>query len=371
MADSIMVGCDLHKKTMVLRFAVGAEPAQGRNFGSDPDGRQAMISWLHDLRAKRGADRVLFAYEASSQGFGLHDDLREAGIECFVLAPSLIPRSAKHARGKNDGRDANQLLEILKGHVLAGNALPAIWVPDLQTRDDRELVRMRLTVADKLTQTKNQIQHLLKRNELRRPEITGAGWTQPFVAWLKALSRGKAKGLGSGGQAALASLLRQIRPVENEIKTLDKRILMLSQEAYYAAPAQELQKIKGVGLITAMVFLSELGNLSRFANRRQLAAYLGLIPSSHESGERNDCKGHITRQGSGRVRKILCQATWSVIGNDAKWRKVYDSLVEKNPKHKKIAVVAIMRRLSIILWHRASEARGPGHDRGQPPAMVA
>src|SRR5690606_30919032 len=114
----------------------------------------------------------------SSRGFGLHDDLRKADIECFVLAPTRIARSSKHSRSKNDGRDANQLLELLRAHVLAGNDLPAVWVPDPQTRDDRELVRMRLAVGDRLTMVKNQVKSLLKRNEVRPPDVAGKGWTQ-------------------------------------------------------------------------------------------------------------------------------------------------------------------------------------------------
>jgi transposase len=370
MSDSIMVGCDLHDKTMVLKFAAGREPVRHRTFDGDLAGRQAMIGWLRELQVRQQADRILFAYEASSRGFGLYDDLREAEIECFVLAPTRIARSPKQARGKNDQRDATQILELLRAHVLAGNDLPAVWVPDQRTRDDRELIRMRLTVADRLTVTKNQVQSLLKRNELRPPEVVGKAWTRGFRAWLMDLSHGKAKGLGLGGQAALASLLRQMEPLEAEIKTLDQLILTLSQEERYAPAAGELDAIKGVGILTAMVFLTELGDLSRFSNRRQLAAYLGLIPSSSESGDRNDCKGHITRQGSGRVRKVLCQATWSIIGKNSTFRKAYDTLVERNPKHKKIAVVAIMRRLAILMWHRALDAKRAA-DRDKPPGVAA
>jgi len=365
-----MVGCDLHDKTMVLKFARGLEPAGPRTFGGDAGGRQAMINWLRELQAQWQADRILFAYEASSRGFGLYDDLRAAGMECFVLAPSRIARSPKQQRAKNDQRDAEQLLELLRAHVLAGNRLPAVWVPDPQTRDDRERARMRLTVGDRLTMTKNQIRSLLKRNELHAPEMVGQAWTRPWRFWLGALSRGEAEGLGPGGQAALASLLRQMEPLEAEIKALDESLSKLSKEPRYADMVQELDMIKGVGLLTAMVFLTELGDLGRFSNRRQLGAYLGLVPSSNESGERQNCKGHITRQGPGRVRKLLCQATWSLVGRDSALTKTYQRLVKKNPKNKKIAIVAIMRRLGIKMWHRALEARQKS-DRGRPPGETA
>ncbi|MCE5327698.1 MAG: IS110 family transposase [Planctomycetaceae bacterium] len=366
-----MVGCDLHQKTLVLRYAVGRGAIGARTFGNDRSGRRAMLTWLEGVRRQRRARRILFAYEASSEGFGLYDELRAAGMECHVLAPTRIARSPKHARGKNDGRDAVQLLELLRAHVLAGNDLPTVWVPDLQTRDDRELIRMRLDVADKRVVAKNQIRSLLKRNEIRRPAGMGEGWTNPYWGWLQALASGRIEGLRAGAQMALSSLLRQMEAVEAELKTLDAQVLALSRDPRYAAGLECLRKIKGVATLSAMVFLTELGDVARFSNRRQLAAYLGLVPTSNETGERHDCKGHITRQGPSRVRKVLCQSTWSLIRTDGRFREAYDTLVAKNPKRRMIAVVAIMRRLAILMWHRACEAGPPQDLREQPPGAAA
>jgi transposase len=106
-----------------------------------------------------------------------------------------------------------------------------------------------------------------------------------------------------------------------------------------------------------MVLLTELGDLGRFANRRQVAAYAGLVPSKDESGETADRKGHITHQGSSRVRHVLGQAAWSWVRWDAEARPVYERLKRRNPKHKKIALVAMMRRLLIRLWHRGLDAQ--------------
>ncbi len=371
MTDCIIVGCDLHMKTMVLKYAVGRGAIQSRTFANDRPARRAMVDWLNQMRIHAIEDRLLFAYEASSEGFGLYDELRAAGIECYVLAPTRIARSPKHARSKNDGRDAVQLLELLRAHVLAGNALPTVWVPDVQTRDDRELIRMRLDVADKRIVTKNQIKSLLKRSEVRRPALTGKGWTNLYRVWLDDLACGRVEGLGRGGRSALSSLLRQMEAIEAEIDLLNEQICVLSASPRYAAPVRHLRTIKGVATLSAMVFLAELGDLSRFSNRRQLAAYIGLVPTSNETGERHDCKGHITRQGSSRIRKVLCQSTWCLIRTDERFGKAYAALVRRNPKHRKIAVVAIMRRLAIIMWHRARSAGPPADSRERPPCMAA
>jgi transposase len=120
----------------------------------------------------------------------------------------------------------------------------------------------------------------------------------------------------------------------------------------------ELMKLKGVGVLTALVFLTEVGDLGRFENRRQISAYLGLAPSAHETGQCGDRKGHITRQGPSRVRRVLCQATWSRIRSDGAAQIAYQRLVKKNPKRKKIAVVAGMRQLAVLMWHRGQERAG-------------
>jgi transposase len=97
--------------------------------------------------------------------------------------------------------------------------------------------------------------------------------------------------------------------------------------------------------------------MTRFNNRKEIGSYLGLVPSSNESGEGSDRKGHITREGPARVRKVLCQATWTRVAYDEQEARVYQRIVKKNPKHKKIAVVASMRRLGVLMWHIAWDAQ--------------
>jgi transposase len=348
MANYIMVGCDLHDKTMLLKIAEGRGKAQTRSYRNTPEGRKAMIAALKKQACEAKA-KVVFAYEASSQGFGLHDELTETGIECYVLAPTKIAKSVKQHRDKTDEKDARRLLELLRAHVLAGNELPTVWVPDPQTRDDREVVRARLDAAEKLTCLKAQVKSLLKRNYLRKPSGLGKGWTGKYRAWLRELL-GEDSALSPGGRVGLGTYLRQMETIEQELRVLDKEVTSLSEKERYLKPARMMDMVKGVGILTAMVFLTEMGNLSRFSNRRQVGAYLGLVPSSAESGENDDRKGHITHHGNARVRKALCQAAWGRVRSDPRERAVYARIVKKNPKHKQIAVVAVMRRLAVCLW---------------------
>lgn len=359
MCKTIMIGCDLHDKTMLLKIAEGCEVPETRSVKNTAAGRTKMIEELGQRAAAAGGARVLFAYEASGQGFGLYDELTAAGIECHVLAPTRIARSQRQASQKTDERDAQQLLEVLRAHVLAGNELPSVWVPDPTTRDDRELVRMRLELAEKRTMVKSQIQSLLKRNHIRRDQGSGKGWTRLFRSWLKCtLSESPSSPLGPAARLALASLVRQLDFLEEEQWRLDEDVNALASTPRYAAAVREMTSLCGVGVLTALVFLTELGDLGRFANRRQLAAYLGLAPRCFESGNATDRKGHITHQGSSRVRKMLCQATWARVRWDRQEQQAYERIVAKNPKKKKIAVVASMRRLAIRMWHRGQAPPG-------------
>jgi len=346
MAKCIMVGCDLHDKSMLLKIAVERGKPWVRSWGTDRSARRAMVGYLQELGRREGVSRIVFAYEACGFGFGLHDEMRAAGIECYVLAPSKMERSPHHRKRKTDERDAQVILNQLRAFVLAGVELPSVWVPDVQTRDDRELVRLRLAVAEDAAAAQVRIRWLLKRNGIE--SAPRGGWTEEYEQWLGRLVKGV---LPAGASAALLSLWRQVDWLWTEIGRLDGQVLALSEAPRYAARVAAMRRTKGVGVLTAMVYLTEMGDLGRFANRQQVGAFLGLVPSSYETGEDSDHKGHITRQGPSRVRKVLCQAVWSRLRHVPKERTAYERIVARNPKHKKIAVVARMRVLAVVLWH--------------------
>ena len=342
-----MVGCDLHENSMLLAIAEDGGEATFATCDNTPAGRQSMLA-LFARRAAEHGTTVHVVYEASSLGFGLHDEIVAAGWACWVLAPSKLPRSVKQRKIKTDKKDAALLLSVLRGHLLAGNELPAVWVPDRELRDDRMVVRMRLTIADKMTSAKAQIVSLLKQRGVEQPANVRTRWTRRYVTWLTGLSSSGQQGFGFC--KGLASLLREIAWLKQEEDTLDAAVAALAETERYARAARALDALPGVGLLTAMVFLTELGEMARFADRRDVAAYLGLVPTSHESGEANDRKGHITRQGTGRVRKVLCQAAWVMIKLDPAMRARYRAIVKRNPNRRKIAIVAVMRHLAIAMW---------------------
>ena len=188
-SDYIFVGNDSHDKTLVLKIARNLEAAERKTFGATRAGRRKLIEELKCRSEAAGGAKVIVGYEASGNGFVLYDELKAAGFECHVLAPTKIERSVKQKRNKNDDRDADRILEILRGHYLAGNKLPAVWVPDAETRDDREPVRARLDIGEKKTAVKTQVQMLLKRHGVEKPEGIGSSWSKRYRQWLICLTQ--------------------------------------------------------------------------------------------------------------------------------------------------------------------------------------
>jgi transposase len=356
MEKYIMAGCDLHGESMMVKVAVNRGPSEKKEYGGGARDRRKLLGYLKKRAKEEGCEEIHLAYEASGLGFLLYDEAMAEGIKCYVLAPTKIEKSVKQKKSKTDERDAEQLLGIVRGHVLAGSAIPEIWVPDEGTRDARELLRRRLGVGEEAARVKVQVKSLLKRNGMRAPKKTGEGWTAGMRKWLKDKSQ-KSSRLGQGSRLSLESMLRKLEMLEEEIEKLNVAVMKLSMNKRYESVCKELMMLDGVGVLVAMVFLTEMGDMGRFQNRRQVGNYLGLVPGSFESGEQDDRKGHITHHGPGRIRKVLCQAAWVLIRGQGKEKEVYDRLVEKNPKHKKIAVVALMRRLGIRMWHVGLEAQ--------------
>ena len=351
----IFVGIDQGDKKSVSRIGIdNKEGSERLGFVNTRSGRARLFKEAKRRSQAAGGAKIFMAYEASSCGYILRDEAQLHGIECYVLAPTKMEKSADQKKNKNDDRDAEDVLARLRGHVLAGNRLPTVWVPELQIRDDRELVRTRQELGEKQTQVKAQIQMLLKRQGLEKPSDIGSSQTRSYRKWLEALTESGT--LGWGARQSLGSLLRQLRAIEEELARLDQQVEQLAEEPRHAPIVEALRQEKGVGVLTAMVYRTEIGDAGRFRRGRHVGKYVGLTPTSHESGQQNDRKGHISRQGPPRLRKMLCQAAWVQVRLDKPSREFYQKLVLKNPKKKKIALVAVMRRLAVRLWHRMREA---------------
>lgn len=345
MSKVTYVGMDVHLNTIAAVLGRAKEKPRCLIVENTPEG------WEKLVRAV-GPGEIWGVYEASSCGFEVYDHFTKIGWKMSVVAPTHLPTSAHGRKRKTDLRDAKRLWDMLVAHGELGTDLPEVWIPTQRIREEREIIRRRLALAEHLTRVKNSIHGLLRMHKLKRPADLKTLWSQKYVAWLKGLISSDALSLNL--RSALASFVRELDFMEKELSILQAEVEKLSQDDRYTKAVNKMTELDGVGVLTAMTFLAELGDIRRFNNRRQLASYLGLVPSSYESGEDDDHKGHITHMGPARVRKVLNQAAWTIVRKDPHWRGRYGPLAERRGKLK--AIVAIMRKLGIELWHRAQAA---------------
>jgi transposase len=342
---------------MLLKTACGKNKAEQKSFLNDVENRLKMVDYLRQFADKHHAKRIVFVYEASGLGFGLYDLLLDHEIECYVLSPTHLPKTPKSKRNKTDAKDAQMLFEQARGFVLAGNELPVVWTPPQRLRNDRELVRARLEAGEASTQVKLKILSMLKRFNQPVPGffVKSRNWSKKFTAWLGRL----AETMDATVAPVLLALVTRFETLRSEITDLERHIRQLARADRYKTTYEKLTQLRGVGMLTAMTFLTEIGDALRFSNRRQIAAYLGVVPSANESGEADDRKGRITRQGPGRVRKVLCQASWTAVRLDADVRQQWQRIKGNGKKGGKKAIVAIMRKLAIRMWHLMFECGTP------------
>jgi transposase len=339
------VGLDVHLNSIAAVWGRLQEKPRNLIVPNTPEGREALLKAI-------GTKNVWAVYEASSCGFELFDELTRRGWKMSIVAPTHIARSVQARKRKTDLRDARRLWELILAHGELGTDLPVVWIPPMKIREDREVVRRRLKLAENLSRVKSGIQSLLRMHKVARPEELKTLWSQKHIAWLRGLIGNSTLGRSVG--PVLASLVREMDFLAGELEALHTQVEALAQEDPYRESIRRMTELSGVGSLTAMTFLLELGDMNRFNNRRQVASYLGLVPASYESGEADNRKGHITRLGPARIRKVLNQAAWILVRYEPQWRAWYKAVAERRGALK--AIVGVARRLGIELWHRAKSA---------------
>lgn len=339
------VGLDVHKNSITAVFGPIRTTPESMVVGNDEKGWNRLAKKLEGFEARA-------VYEASSCAFEVYEEMTARGWSVEVVAPSHMPKSPKQEKSKTDLKDAIELRSRLMAARETGASLPTVWIPPVEVREDRELVRRRLALGGKMTRAKNSIKSLLQVHKMRRAEGKKSTWTQEHLTWLRSLC-GPESTLARTVKCALESMLREVEFLIEEEKRIQRELEKLAEEPRHKAQVTELVKVPGVAALTALTFLTELGDVARFQNRRQLACYLGLTPSTYESGDADDRKGHITKMGPSRIRKVLNQAAWVNIRHDKNRAGHFAKLMLRRGKKK--AIVAEMRRLGILLWHRAVE----------------
>jgi len=327
---TVFCGIDVHKSHSNLCYFCEGTVIEKMQIPSESE---ALLN--HTARCYQSAAGVRFVYEAGFSGFHLYRRLNAAGYNCIVTPPSRIP--SLHDKIKTDKLDAQKLAQFL-----AGGLLKSVFVPPLSIEADRQLLRLRASSQKKLTRVKNQIKSHLYLQGLRLPQTMGNRWSRKSMAWLENLEFEQ-----PGFRLVLDEYLVEYRFYRNTIAELTRKVRALSRIEAYQAHFQRLVSCRGVGLITAMTYLLELHDVSRFPSGKKLGGYIGITPSQHSSGEHVRL-GHITREGNAHVRRVLVESAWTVIRHDPFLREKYNRIRAKGTNGK-IAIVAVARSLAVRL----------------------
>lgn len=289
------LGLDVHAETIAV--AVAEPDGEVRSLGVIANRAESVRKLIRKLGP---AGELRACYEAGPTGYVLYWQLTELGVECAVVAPTLVPTKAGD-RVKTDRRDA---LKLARCHR-AGD-LTVVWVPDAGTEALRDLVRTREAAKQDQLRARHRLSKFLLRSG-RRPAAGVKAWTQPYMAWVRQLRYEQA-----AQEFTRLDLLHEVEHMAERVKRLEESI----REAMKLAPApmQEvirgLQALRGVAEISAVTVVAELGQISRFESARQLMGYSGAVPSEDSSGKRQQ-RGAITKTGNAHLRRIAVESAWS------------------------------------------------------------
>lgn len=325
------VGVDYHAKTVTISVYLNEEQ-KFLETTRLPNDDARITTFMKKLSKKY---ELKICYEASGSGYVFQRKMRELGLHCDVIAPSLAPKKAGDRR-KNDYRDAQRLAQ----HY-ANNLLTIVHPPTQEEESVRTLIRCRFAFKEDVKRVKKQLNSLLlshghfwKRSK----------WTHHHRVWLRSIEL-SSKHL----QLVLHEHLAHLDYLESRLTSLDSEIVQLAEIETYAPSVQKLRCLRGIGTLTAMVLIAEITDFRRFASPRALMAFLGLIPSENSSGERHK-GGAITKAGNHRCRTLLVEAAQHYSRKPCVSYQMKHKLSQADA-HTNTVAINCMHRLHKRYWH--------------------
>ena len=354
----IFAGLDVHA---AQTHAAQLEAATGELVTTRlPGGVDPVIAWL-----RRAGPGVVAVYEAGPTGFGLARTAQECGINLRVVTPGLIPKRPGD-RVKTDRRDAVRLARLL-----AAGELSFARVPTLAEEQFRDLIRAREDVRTDLMRARHRLSKFLLRRELVYPG-PGKAWTQAHMTWLSGLSFDDV-----ASQVTMVDYLAAVQALVQRRTTLEATLERLVPDSPYVETIAALRCFRGIDTLSAAGLCAEIGHLTRFDHPKQLAGFLGIVPSEHTSDSKRR-QGAITKAGPAHARRLLIEAAHHYrrpprvgatlqrrqTGQDPRvcdvaWRaqqrlyRQWQRLHIQRRKPSGVVTVACARELSSFLWEAA------------------
>ena len=336
---------------LAIQFPDRDKPSLYRLSGGDGDGLLTKLDAARHRMAKVAgqAPKLVLCYEAGYDGFWLARLLEQHGIECKVMDPASLQVDRRARRVKTDRIDVEKLLQTLiawcrgERHVCSMVVIPSVEEEDLRRthRERNRLVRER-------TAHINRIKGLLFGQGIRGINVK---------SHYKALV--PAELVTADGRSLPPRLAREIAREIDRLAQLQEQIREVERERDMASntcPATEqkrqlLLRLNGVGEATAPILAREV-YYRQFANRGQVASFIGLAPSPYDSGESRRNQG-ISKAGNGLVRAVLIQTAWIWLRhqpNSALSRWFHQRTEGHSKRVRCIMIVAVARKLAIALW---------------------
>ena len=272
------------------------------------------------------------AIEANGYAMGAYELMEQNGIICYVAHPMKL-RLIGESKLKTDKIDSEILANLLRT-----NYLPKAYIPDREIREIRDILRHRQDIVDEIVRIKNRVHALLAKNMIDiKKEVTDVfGKRGREILRNLELSR--------NDRFRLDSYLRQLEFYESELENIED---YLSVIAYSTEEVRLIMTIPGIGPITALTIVAEIGDISRFRDSRKLAAYCGLTPSIRASGDKIHM-GHVRKDTNSHLKRVLVEAAHIAIRYPGNLKRFYLRLSRR--RGKQIAIVATARKLIRIIY---------------------
>ena len=322
----IYVGIDCHLRSWNVTILL--ENSFQKTFHQDPK----VDLLLNYLKRHYPKGEYIFAYEAGFSGYWTQEKIAEQGSKCLVVHAADIPTTDKERRQKTDRRDSKKIAMSLRG-----GALESIYIPTKQQQRDRSLVRQRYRINKDKRRVMSRIRmHLHFYGELIPEGFKKGCWSKRFIDWLESLAKDRSDETLSLELEAL-KLLRSL-----ELKAL-RGVRALSTRPRHKPSVDLLLSVPGIGLLTAMLFITEIGQIERFDHLDKLCSYVGLIPNTSSSGD-TDRVGHMTKRANKRLKAALIESAWIAIHRDPALALAFEGWCQKTGQKNK-AIVKVARKL--------------------------
>ena len=290
------------------------------------------------------------AYEAGFCGFSIHRKLEEKGIRNMVVNPADIPTTDKDRSQKEDRRDSRKIARSLKN-----GDLTAIYVPERELEELRSLVRYRKSVSRDLAREKNRIKSFLKVYGIEEPEEISKirSWSSKYVKWLEGIEMDT-----EYGKMVIEERIETIKFLREKKLKVQRELQKVSLESKYREDLELLRSVTGIGRIISITLLTEIVDINRFKTLDQLCSYVGLIPRTNSSGEK-ERHGRITRRSNKEIRSVLIESSWVAIRQDPALMLKYNELIKRMKGSEAIVRIAkkLLNRIRYVLKNRKKYER--------------